>query len=154
MKKLLAALIALAAISTAAPASANEWTNAWAPSSSTPQASNTIVGTTNGADIVNNSGAGGILVIDVTAIAGASPSVVFKVQVKDPVSLKYVDLPGAATTAFVATGTQMIVIHPGVTAAANVSVSTTWPEVGRIVATFGGTTTTITFTAGLQEMTN
>ena len=58
------------------------------------------------------------LVIDVTAVT-ATPSVVPPVDFHDALSGKWVNLlTGAAITA---TGTTRLTIHPGVTAAANVS---------------------------------
>lgn len=152
-KILVAALLALASFANSGTASANEWANAWAPASGTPTASNTVLLTTNGADNVNNSGVGAVIVIDVTAIAGGAPSVVFKIQVKDPASGKYVDMTGAATTAFAATGTQMLVIHHGITVGANTAIATVMPLLWRVVCTYGGTTTSITFTAGVSYTT-
>ena len=72
-----------------------------------------------------------------------------KVQTKDPVSAKYFDMPGAAFSQISAVGTAELVIYPGMTVAANVSVSAPLPVTWRLVATVGGSDTpTVTASVG------
>lgn len=72
------------------------------------------------------------LIIDVTAIS-ATPSVVPKIQGKDPVSGKYYDLlTGVAITAV---GITVLKLFPSATAAANVTVNDTLPRTWRVIMT-------------------
>lgn len=72
------------------------------------------------------------LVIDATA-AAATPSVVPKIEAYDPVSGKwYTLLEGAAITG---TGTTVLKVYPGITAAANVSASDVVPDRWRVSMT-------------------
>ena len=52
--------------------------------------------TTNGTDQTNRYARGVRLLLDITVASGTSPTLVVKVQSKDPVSGNYFDLPGAA----------------------------------------------------------
>lgn len=71
-------------------------------------------------DQVNRNGKGVRVFIDVTAIV-ASPSMVATIQAKDEVSGQYVDL--LSSVPIVAVGITMLTIYPGITPAANVSLS-------------------------------
>lgn len=81
------------------------------------------------ADQTNYNGRGVHIVIDVTAIA-ATPSVVFTVQGKDALSGKYYTL--LASTAIVGTGTTVLRIFPGATAAANLTANDILPRTWRV----------------------
>lgn len=73
--------------------------------------------TENSEDIVSPGGIRGVrVVVDATASA-ATPSVVAKIQGKDPVSGKYFDL--LASAAITGTGTTVLVVYPGCIAVAN-----------------------------------
>lgn len=88
--------------------------------------------TVTGDDIKNLLSRGLHLIIDVTSIT-STPSVVPKIQGKDPVSGKYYDLlTGAAITA---TGTTVLKLFPSATASANVAVNDFLPSVFRVVMT-------------------
>jgi len=69
--------------------------------------------TTDGPDMTNRGARGVMVTLDVTAITD-TPSLVLKIQAKDPVSEKYETLLEAA--AVTATGTHSFVVYPGVTA--------------------------------------
>lgn len=88
--------------------------------------------TADSADLFNRGNKiGAHVVIDVTAIA-ATPSVVFKVQGKDPVSGKYYDILTSA--AITGVGTTRLTVTPGVAASANVAISDAIPSVFRVRA--------------------
>jgi hypothetical protein len=86
---------------------------------------------TDSGDLLNDQHRGVVVVIDVTA-AAATPSVVFTVQGKDPLSGKYYDI--LASAAVVATGTTVLKVYPGITAAANAAVSDVVPQHWRVKA--------------------
>lgn len=86
----------------------------------------------NSPDISTAGATGLIVVIDVTAIT-ASPSIVPKIQMRDVLSGKYVDvLTGAAITG---TGTTALYVDPRITAAANVAAAVPLGRVMRVVMT-------------------
>lgn len=87
--------------------------------------------TNNGGDLNNANCSGCFVFIDVTAIA-ATPSVVFKVQGKDPASGKYFDV--IVSAAVVAVSTVVLRIHPALTAVANLTVNDMLPKTFRIRA--------------------
>lgn len=107
--------------------------------------SGTITATTNSNDQQNLGRRGLRLVLDVTAISGTSPTLDVKLQAKDFASGKYIDITGAAFAQKTATGTDDLVIYPGITSTANRRVSDVLPREWRIVATVGGTTPSVTF---------
>lgn len=94
----------------------------------------------NGADQLNGACKGLVLWVDVTAFTGTS--ITITIQAKDPVSLKYTTI--LASAALAATGTTALTIYPGVTAAANVAVSTVVPSIWRAIST--GTFSNVTYT--------
>lgn len=75
---------------------------------------------------------GVVVLIDVTAIA-ATPSVVFTVQGK--IGSTYYDM--LASAAVTNTGQTILKVYPGITAAANASVSDILPESWRVKAVNG-----------------
>lgn len=95
-------------------------------------------------DQTNYNGRGLHLVIDVTA-ASATPSVVFTIQGKDAVSGKYYTV--LASSAITGTGTTVLKVYPGITAAANASASDLLPRVWRVDATHADTDS-ITYSVG------
>lgn len=88
--------------------------------------------TVNGDDQINDGGKGLHVVIDCTADPGTA-SVVFTVQGKDEVSAKYYTI--IASAAITGTGTTVLRVYPGLTAAANTVVSDVLPRVWRVIAT-------------------
>ena len=87
--------------------------------------------TANSADLVNYNGKGLHVVIDVTAIT-ATPSVVFTIQGKDALSGQYYTV--LASAAITATGTTILRVHPGLTAAANTVANDLIPRTWRVNA--------------------
>jgi len=83
-------------------------------------------------DQVNYNARGIVIIIDVTAVAN-TPSVVFTIEGKDIASGKYYTI--LASAAITGTGTTVLRVYPGLTAAANVTVSDILPRDWRLVAT-------------------
>ena len=82
-----------------------------------------------------NAGCRGLhLIIDVTAVT-ATPSVVFTIKGKDPVSGKVWTI--LASAAIVATGTTILKVYPGRTAAANLVASDVLPPTWQVTAVHG-----------------
>ena len=100
--------------------------------------------TVNSEDYFNPSGDGIIVTIDCTAIV-STPSVVFTIQGKDPASAKYYTI--LASAASVGTGTTVLRVYPGLTAAANTIATDMLPRDFRIIATHGNANS-ITYTVG------
>lgn len=90
--------------------------------------------TASSADQTNPNAKGVRIFIDATASA-ATPSVVFTVEVKDPISGTYTAILTSA--AITGTGHTILVIYPGVTAAANVAVSMALGRTWRVTGTAG-----------------
>jgi hypothetical protein len=88
--------------------------------------------TTNGTDQPNTKHRGVIVTIDATA-ASATPSVVFTIQGKDPLSGTYYTI--LASAAVTGISTTQLKVYPGITAAANAAVSDVLPTVWRVIAT-------------------
>jgi hypothetical protein len=88
--------------------------------------------THNSADLKNHFGSGIHLVIDCTAAAD-TPSVVFTLQGKDEASGKYYTL--IASAAITGTGTTVLRMFRGGTAAANLVVNDNLPRTFRVLAT-------------------
>lgn len=100
---------------------------------------------------LQNASAKGILItLDITAASGTTPTLDVKVQRYDATSAKYVDLPGAAFAQKTGTGTDDLVIYPGIGETANRSVSDVLGEDYKVVWTIAGTTPSFTFTLGAQ----
>ncbi len=89
---------------------------------------------------------GAVIVIDVTAIA-ATPSVVFTVQGFDSASGKYYTI--LASAAIVGTGTTILRVYPGLTAAANLVASDVMPRIWAIDAVHGNANS-ITYSVGVN----
>ena len=110
----------------------------------------TVTGT--GATITNASANGVMLFLNCTVASGTTPMLTVRVQVQDPVSLAWVDLPGAAfavLTGVTATPVLMV-IEPGLVAAANAAVNMPLPRTWRLAWTITGTTPSFTFSVGAQ----
>lgn len=84
---------------------------------------------TQSSDQVNYNARGAHIIISVTAAAG-TPSIVYTVQGKDSISGSYYTI--LASAAIVGIGTTVLKVYPGITAAANASVSDILPRTWRI----------------------
>lgn len=102
--------------------------------------------TTNGVDQVNYHGRGIRLHLDITAASGTTPTL--DVTIQALVNGIYIAIAGAAFTQKTTTGTDELVIYPGIAETANESVSDIIPFRWRAVATIGGTTPSFTFSLG------
>lgn len=98
----------------------------------------------NSSDFTNRNARGVHIVINVTAIVSA-PSLVFTVQGKDSVSSAYYTI--LVSAAIVGTGTTVLRIYPGLTAAANVTVSDVLPRQWRVSVAVGNANS-ITYSVG------
>ena len=95
----------------------------------------------------SNAGCRGLhLIIDVTAV-DATPSVVFTIKGKDPVSGKVWTI--LASAAIVATGTTVLKVYPGLTAAANAAANDILPPTWQVTAVHGDADS-ITYTVTAQ----
>lgn len=88
------------------------------------------------ADQVNLNGRGVKVVIDITALAGTTPTLTVTIQGKDPVSGKYFTILVSAALAAVAT--TVLTVYPGIVAAANVAANDALPRDWRISYAIGG----------------
>lgn len=88
----------------------------------------------------------GVMVfLSITAATGTTPTLVVKLQGQDELTGEWQDLVGAAFASKSATGTDSLIIYPGVTVTANRQVSSVVPHTIRAVGTIGGTTPSFTF---------
>lgn len=101
--------------------------------------------TVNTADQLNQSGKGAVVIVDVTAFT--SGTYTFTVQGRDPASGKYYTILTSA--ALGATGTVILRIYPGLTAAANLTASDVLPTAWRVSAA-GAATPSMTFSVGVH----
>lgn len=100
------------------------------------------------AAITNTRARGMRLYLDVTAVAGTLPTLDVKLQTKDPLSGRWVDMANAAFPQINAVGTWVLVIYPGInqtTVGAVVRVSNVMSRTFRLVSTVAGTTPSFTF---------
>lgn len=112
-----------------------------------PSAARAVAQAYASADQINPNGRGVIVVVDVTAVTD-TPSIVFTIQGKDPVSGKYYTLLASAAVATVST--VIMRVYPGLTAAANLTATDVLPFDWRVIATHGDTdSATYTVTASV-----
>lgn len=109
-----------------------------------PSAAITADGQTN--DQLNAKGRGVVILANITALAGTSPTITFIVEGKDPVSGNYYTILTSAALAV--TGLTALTVYPGATAAANVTVSLPLARTFRVRWTVGGTTPSVTVSLG------
>lgn len=88
--------------------------------------------TNNTSDLTNYNARGLHLVINVSAVT-ATPSVTFTIQGKDEVSGSYYTV--LASAAITGTGTTVLKVYPGLTAAANTVANDVLPRTWRLLAT-------------------
>lgn len=103
-----------------------------------------------GSDLTNRNAKGAVVTLDVTAATGTTPTLDVKIVAKDALSGKYVDIPGASFSQKTGTGTDTLVVYPGVAETANRSVSDVLPRTWRVSWTIGGTTPSFTFSVGVS----
>jgi hypothetical protein len=96
-------------------------------------------------DQLNPGARGAVLFLDITAEDGTSPTLDVKLQAKDPLTGKYVDIVGAAFAQKNDVGVDTLVVYPGIAGEANRRVSDVLPSTWRAVATIGGTSPEFTF---------
>lgn len=111
-------------------------------------ASTARTATHNSADLTNYNGRGLHLVIDVTA-SSATPSVTFTIQGKDELSGKYYTL--LVSAAITGTGTTVLRVYPGLTAAANLVATDVLPRTWRVLATHADADS-ITYSVGASVL--
>ena len=98
----------------------------------TALASEARTATVSSADLANTYGKGVHVIIDVTASAD-TPSVVAKIEGKDPASGKYYTILESA--AITGTSTTVLRVHPDLAAVANLTISDLIPSVFRVTMT-------------------
>lgn len=102
------------------------------------------------ADQPNANDKGVIVVVDVTALTGTTPSIIVKIQGKDSLSGKYYDLLTSASISTVST--VVLTIYPGGLTTTNLASSTVLPPLWRVAYTIAGTTPAITATIGATTL--
>lgn len=90
------------------------------------------------------------LFLDISAASGTTPTLDAKVQVQDPATGEWADLPGASWAQQTTTTAAPLplTIYPGVAETANESVNDLVGEKLRVHVTIGGTTPSFTYTIG------
>lgn len=90
---------------------------------------------------------GGHFAIDITAVAGTTPTVTITIEAIDPVSGKYYTI--LASAALSALTTTVLKIYPGLVAAANLVANDVLPKAFRVRWTIGGSASpSVTFSIG------
>lgn len=107
--------------------------------------------TANSSDQDGEGQRGAIFFLDISAVAG-TPTLDLKIQYKDPISGNYVDVPGGAFAQKTGTGTDTLLIYPGIVETANREVSSAISEQWRAVATIAGTTPSFTFSLAAEML--
>lgn len=92
----------------------------------------------NSVDLLNANAKGARVYVDVVSVSGSAAVLDVKLQSKDSVSGKYLDLAGASFPQITAATSIAMTVYPGIAAAANVAVSDVLVFNWRIVATIGG----------------
>lgn len=95
---------------------------------------------------------GAHIFIDVTAVAGTSPTMAVQLQAKDPTSGNWIDVNGAVTASITNTGLRMLSVYPGEALVANQHVPRVMPRFWRLRWVIGGTTPSFTFSAAVQYL--
>lgn len=88
---------------------------------------------------------GAIFILDITAETGTATLDV-KIQYKDEVSGKHVDVPGASFAQKTGVGTSQLSVYPGLTASANVAVTQALTKNLRAVCVEAGADSDMTYT--------
>lgn len=101
----------------------------------------------NTGDLPNDGNTAASVSVNISAIAGTTPTITFTVEGKDPASGTYYTL--LASTALNATGLVRLLVGPGLTAAANAAANAYLPPVFRVKWVVGGTLPVVTGTIGV-----
>jgi hypothetical protein len=99
----------------------------------------------------NITGTGILVYTNITAVTGTTPTLILNLQVQDPVSLLWVNVPGVVFPTRTAVGLFATVIYPGVVATADV-INMPVPRVYRLAWTIGGTTPSFTFSTAVASL--
>jgi hypothetical protein len=101
------------------------------------------------ADFTNLNGDSAVFTLVVSAAAGTAPTLVVKIQGKDPLTSRYYDIPGAAfgsqAAATAANVCLFLQVGPGLPVTAGSSANAAVPRQFRAVWTIGGTLPSFTF---------
>lgn len=106
-----------------------------------------VAGAGNSAEIVNYNSSGAVFIIDTKNYVGGG-NLSLRVQAKDVTSNEWTDITGAATASISLAGKTTLVVHPGVTEAANAKVSFPLPRYYRLA--WGVTGTSIDFSVSVN----
>lgn len=110
-------------------------------------------GATNSEAMFNPRGDAIRLFINTTVVGAGPGTVVVKVQIQDPVSLGWFDLPGATTATINSNTLTVLTVEPSLTVVANAAISQVAPGgIWRIVATVG--TNAVTFSVSGEYIEN
>jgi hypothetical protein len=106
----------------------------------------------NSAAFTNYNWAGAVFFLNVTAVSGTTPTMLWKIQWSYDGGTTYVDLDAtnATTASITGTGTFKIVVYPGVITAANAALNHPLPRNFRTAWVIGGTTPSFTFASYAQ----
>lgn len=104
------------------------------------------IATGNGATQTNFNAAGAVIVINMGAVTGTTPTLDMKMQLSPDGGTTWVDIAGAAWPQIIATGLYTLAIYPGMTVVASAALSRSLPRTWRLVWTVGGTTPSFTIT--------
>jgi hypothetical protein len=103
----------------------------------------TMSSSTNSADIHSSAG-GGRFFLWISSASGTSPTIIVKIQSRDPLSGSYIDLLSASFAQYTGTVAAELTVYPGIATAANQAVSYVLSGDFRAVATIGGTSPSFT----------
>jgi hypothetical protein len=106
------------------------------------------LGTVTGTDLDTHQSKGCLVLINVSAISGTSPTLTVTLKGVDTISGTAYTI--IASTALNATGLTVLRVYPGLTASANLVVSDIMPVRSRVDYTIGGTGPSVTATIGIQ----
>lgn len=102
--------------------------------------------TIDSADFTDEIAEGAHIIINVTAVAGTTPTLTPRIQGKDPASGTYYDV--LVGTAINATGMTVLKVGPGLAAVANAAAADFLPDVWRVRCVIGGVSPSFTFSVG------
>lgn len=95
-----------------------------------------------GSSLLTNPGArGAMFTFRVASMAGSAPSLTFKMQVQEPFSGTWLDVPGVATAALTADGASGLMVYPGIAEVAGSRINAGVPAAFRWYVTLSGDTT-------------
>jgi len=88
----------------------------------------------------------GLISIINTTVAGGTPTLTAQLQLQDPTSSQWVNVPGAVTTSITTVTQTLLYVYPGTIETANVRISFSLPSRIRFVYTIGGAGPSYNFT--------